>query len=102
MPNYKKLVDEMPMFKTGIHMSLKIHFLQAPLDSFPENCGIVSDEHSQSSIRNFLSLGKGTKGNGTDNVRRLQLDNQERRFRDKCKGRPRKSTRLDIAIHMDM
>jgi len=35
------------LFLTGVHMSLKIHFLDSHLDFFPENLGAVSDEHGE-------------------------------------------------------
>lgn len=47
--NYKELVEDMLMQyqKLGCNMSLKIHFLNSHLDFFPDNCGMVSDEHGE-------------------------------------------------------
>lgn len=35
------------LFKTGVNMSLKIHFLHSHLDFFPNNLGDESDEHGE-------------------------------------------------------
>jgi len=47
--NYKELVEDMLMQyqKLGCSMSLKSHFLESHLDFFSDNCGMVSDEHSE-------------------------------------------------------
>jgi len=36
-----------------------------PLGFFPDNCGAVSDEHGECSIKTFLQWRRGMKGNGT-------------------------------------
>jgi len=46
--NYKKLIEDMSLYhKLGCNMSLKIHMLHSHLDFFPDNCGMVSDEHGK-------------------------------------------------------
>lgn len=48
-PDYKEIVRELLInFKEiSVNMSLKIHFLDAHIDFFPENLGSVSDEHGE-------------------------------------------------------
>ncbi|GBN57236.1 hypothetical protein AVEN_214502-1 [Araneus ventricosus] len=48
-PNYKYIVEEMiKNFKIlGCSMSLKVHFLDSHLDSFPENLGAASEEQGE-------------------------------------------------------
>jgi hypothetical protein len=41
--NYKQIVGKM----LGCAMRLKVHFLNAHLDYFPENLGAVSEEHGE-------------------------------------------------------
>jgi hypothetical protein len=45
--NYKELIEDILSLynKLGSNMSLKIHMPYSHLDLFPDNCGIVSDEH---------------------------------------------------------
>jgi hypothetical protein len=46
--NYKGLIKDMSLYhKLGCNMSLKIHVLHSLLDCFPDNCGMVSDEHGE-------------------------------------------------------
>ena len=47
--NYKELVEDMlkQYQKFRCNMSLKMHFLHSHLDFFPDNCGMVSDEHGE-------------------------------------------------------
>jgi hypothetical protein len=47
--NYHEVVsDLLTAYKAmGCSMSLKVNFLGSPLDFFPENLGIVSDEHGE-------------------------------------------------------
>jgi len=51
--NYKELIEDMLSLyhKRGCNMSLKIHMLYSHLDIFPDNCGMVSDEHDELLIR---------------------------------------------------
>jgi hypothetical protein len=48
-PNYKKIVEKMleKFITLGCAMSLKVHFLNAHLDYFPENLGAVSEEQGE-------------------------------------------------------
>jgi hypothetical protein len=48
-PNYKQIVEKMlEKFKAlDCAMSLKVHFLNARLDYFPENLGAVSEEQGE-------------------------------------------------------
>ena len=46
--DYKQLIEDMLLYhKLGCNMSLKIHMLHSHLDFFPDNCGMVSDEHAE-------------------------------------------------------
>jgi hypothetical protein len=47
--NYKELIDDVLSLyhELGCNMSLKIHMLQFHLGFFPDNCGMVSDEHGE-------------------------------------------------------
>ena len=47
--NYKELIEDMLSLyrKLGCNMSLKIHMPYSNLDFFPDNCGMVSDEHGE-------------------------------------------------------
>jgi hypothetical protein len=47
--NYRELIeDSLPLYqKLGCNMSLKIHMLHSHLDFFPDNCGMVSNEHGE-------------------------------------------------------
>jgi hypothetical protein len=47
--NYVALIDEMlsAYNSLGCRMSLKIHFLHAHLEVFPDNLGAVSDEQGE-------------------------------------------------------
>ena len=51
--NYKELIEDMLSLYhiLGCNMSLKIHTLHSHLDFFPDNCGMVSDEHGEIFIR---------------------------------------------------
>jgi hypothetical protein len=50
--NYKELIEDMSLYlKLGCNMFLKIHMLHSHLDFFPDNCGMVSDEHGEVFIR---------------------------------------------------
>jgi len=64
--NYEELVNSLLQSyqKLGCNMSLKTHFLHSHLDFFPENCGAVSDEHGNVSIKIF-QWRRDIKGNGT-------------------------------------
>jgi hypothetical protein len=49
-PNYKQIVEKMleNFIALRCAMSLKVHFLNAHLDYFPENLGAVSEEQGES------------------------------------------------------
>jgi len=50
--NYKELIKDMSFYhKLGCNVSLKIHMLHSHLEFFPENCGVVSDEHGEFFMR---------------------------------------------------
>ena len=49
---YKQLIEDMSLYhKLGCNMSLMIHMLLSHLEFFPDNCGVVSDEHGEIFIR---------------------------------------------------
>ena len=62
--NYEELVNNLLQRyqKLGCNMSLKIHFLQSHLDFFPENCGVVSDEHGERFHQDISSMEKRYEG----------------------------------------
>jgi hypothetical protein len=62
--NYKELVDNMlSMYqKLGCNMSLKIHLLHSHLDFFPDNCGMVSDEHGERFHQEIATMEKRYQG----------------------------------------
>jgi len=47
--NYKELIEAMLSLyhRLGCNISIKIHMLHSQLDSFPDNYGMVSDEHGE-------------------------------------------------------
>jgi len=46
--SYKELIEDMSLYhKRGYNMFLKIYMLHSHLDFFPDNCGMVSDEHGE-------------------------------------------------------
>jgi hypothetical protein len=46
--NYKDLIEDTSLYhKLGCNMSLKIHMLHSHLEFSPNNCAMVSDEHSE-------------------------------------------------------
>ena len=65
--NYEELVNNLLQSyqKLRCNISLQIHFLHYHLDFSPDNCGAVSDEHGECSIKTFLQWRRGMKGNGT-------------------------------------
>jgi len=46
---HKELIEDILSLyhKLGCNMSLKKHMLHSHLDFFPDNCGMVSDEHGE-------------------------------------------------------
>ena len=61
--NYKELIEDMSLFhKLGCNMSLKIHLLFSHLDFFPDNCGMVSDEHGERFHQEIATMEKQYQG----------------------------------------
>lgn len=62
--NYRDLVTELlsAYKEMGCNMSLKIHFLDAHLDFFPENLGAVSDEHGERFHQDVATMEKRYQG----------------------------------------
>jgi len=54
--NYKELIENMLSLyhKLCRNMSLMIHMLHSHLDFFPDNCGMVSDEHGETNTATLL------------------------------------------------
>jgi hypothetical protein len=62
--NYKELVEDMLKLyhKLGCNISLKIHMLHSHLDFFPNNCGMVSDEHGERFLKEIATMEKRYQG----------------------------------------
>ena len=62
--NYKELIEDMLTLyhKLGCNMSLKIHMLHSHLDFFPNNCGMVSDEHGERFHQEIATMEKRYQG----------------------------------------
>lgn len=62
--NYKELIQEMlrSFHELGVHMNLKIHFLDSHLDFFPENLGAESDEMGERFHQDIKVLEKRYQG----------------------------------------
>jgi hypothetical protein len=62
--NYKELIENMlSLYHTlGCNMSSKIHILHSHLDYFPDNCGMVSDEHGELFHQEISTMKKGIRG----------------------------------------
>jgi hypothetical protein len=58
--NYKEIIADMLSLyhKLGCIMSLKIHMLHSHLDFFPDNCGMVSDEHGERFHQEIATMDK--------------------------------------------
>lgn len=54
--------------KIGANMSLKIHFLHSHLDFFPDNLGIVSDEHGERFHQDLMDLERRYQGFWDENM----------------------------------
>jgi hypothetical protein len=61
---YKELIEDMLSLyhKLGCNMSLKIHMLHSHLDFFPDNCGMVSDEHGECFHQEIATIKKRYQG----------------------------------------
>jgi hypothetical protein len=68
--NYKELIeDKLSLYhKLGCNMSLKIHMLQSHLDFFPDNCGMVSDEHGERFHQETATMGKIYQGKRSTSI----------------------------------
>ncbi|KAJ8891900.1 hypothetical protein PR048_004456 [Dryococelus australis] len=64
--NYRELVNEMIVVyrNLGCDMSLKVHFLNSHLDSFPGNCSDVSDKHGERFQNDIMTIEKRYEGIG--------------------------------------
>jgi len=62
--NYEERVNNLLQSyqRLGCNMSLNIHFLHSHLDFFPENCGVVSDEHGEHFHQDISSMEKRYQG----------------------------------------
>ncbi|UYV61228.1 hypothetical protein LAZ67_1003968 [Cordylochernes scorpioides] len=62
--NYRDIVNDLLLsYKAlGCNMSLKIHFLHSHLDFFPDNLGVVSDEHGERFHQAISSMEKRYQG----------------------------------------
>jgi hypothetical protein len=62
--NYKELIEDMLSLyhKLGCNMSLKIHMLHSHFDFFPDNYGMVSDEHGERFHQEIATMGKRYQG----------------------------------------
>ena len=62
--NYEELFEDMSLYhKLGWNTSLKIHTLHSHLDFFPDNCGMVSDEHGERFHQEIATMEKRYQGN---------------------------------------
>ena len=68
--NYKELIEDMLTFyhKLGCNMSLKIHMLHSHLDFFPNNCGMVSDEHGECFHQEIATMEKRYQGKWSNSM----------------------------------
>jgi hypothetical protein len=61
--NYKKLIDNISLYhKLDCNLSLKKHMLHSHLDFFPDNCGMVSDEHGERFHQEITTMKKRYQG----------------------------------------
>ena len=60
--------------KLGCNMSLKVHILNAHLDTFPVNCGAVSDEQGERTHQTMKKLVKAYKNKNHGNYEHLLAD----------------------------
>jgi len=61
---YKEIIEDLLLLyhKLGCNMSLKIHMLLSHLDFFPENSGMVSDEHGERFHQEIAEMEKRYQG----------------------------------------
>ena len=62
--NYTELIEDVLSLyhKLGCNMSLKMHMLHSHLDFFPNNCGVVSDEHGERFDQEIATMEKRYQG----------------------------------------
>jgi hypothetical protein len=63
--DYKQLIEDILSslyHKLGCSMFLKIHMLHSHLDFFPDNCGMVSDEHAECFHQEICNYGETISG----------------------------------------
>jgi len=68
--NYQDVIqDLLTSYKAmWCNMSLKIHFLESHLDSFPENLGEVSDKHGERFHQDIMTMEKRYLGKWTSRM----------------------------------
>lgn len=98
--NYETLVSKMlsNYHRMGCRMSLKIHFLDAHLDIFPENLGDVSDEQGERFHQDIARMertyqGRWDEGMMSDYCWSLQRDNPKYEYRRKSDYATNKCTK---------
>lgn len=69
-PNYKIIVADMleKLRLLGCNMSIKIHFLHAHIEFFPENLGAVSEEHGERFHQDIKDMEKRYQGKWNKNM----------------------------------
>jgi len=65
---YHKLGCNMSLKILGCNMSLKIHMLHSHLDFFPNNCGMVRDEHGERFHQEIATMEKRYKGTWSTSI----------------------------------
>jgi len=68
--NYKELIQDMLSLyhKLGCNMFLKTYMLHSHLDLFPDNCGIVSDEHGERFHQEIAAAEKRYQGKWSTSI----------------------------------
>jgi len=68
--NYQDVAQDQPTsYKAmGCNMSLKIHFLESHLNTFPENLGDVSEEHGERYHQGIMAVEKRYQGKWTSSM----------------------------------
>jgi len=68
--NYRELIEDMLSLyhKLGCNISLKIHMLHSHLDVFPDNCGMVSDEHGERFHQEISTMEKRYRGKWSTSI----------------------------------
>ena len=69
-PNYKVIVADMleKLRLLGCNMSIKLHFLHAHIEFFPENLGAVSEEHGERFHQDIKDMEKRYQGRWNKNM----------------------------------